>query len=370
MPNIFTLGLNESIDDSANIGTKELYNLVGNNTGNLAFHYGINRLIGFTPRSTPWGSVTEKIDIMGDIGIIPCANQLGSHVDMKGLAQNLQNVKANLVAIGLGAQGGVGLDSMPEIPQGTLEWLEQIVKHAASDKPNITVRGDFTLRVLENYGFGGKAISLGCPSLLINKSKDLGERLEQRYKSQYRKVAIAAGHPAWTSMSALEASLVRIMEDTRGAYIVQHTDESVALSRADFAYVDDEYKNKLRTYLKLNLDDRQFEDWIREYMISFYHIPAWMEYLRRFDFIVGARIHGIMLAMQAGIPGLCIAHDSRIRELCEKCKIPFVMAHDVKNGLTLQDIRGLAEFDGKAFDKNREEIAAQYQEFFSNNGIL
>ncbi|MNN13899.1 Polysaccharide pyruvyl transferase [compost metagenome] len=94
-----------------------------------------------------------------------------------------------------------------------------------------------------------------------------------------------------------------------------------------------------------------------------------MEYLRRFDFVVGARIHGVMLAIQAGVPGLCIAHDSRIRELCEKCKIPFVMADDVKNGITIADLPHLVEFDGKAFDQNRELIAEQYRTFFQNNGL-
>ncbi len=94
-----------------------------------------------------------------------------------------------------------------------------------------------------------------------------------------------------------------------------------------------------------------------------------MEYLRRFDFIVGARIHGVMLAIQAGVPGLCIAHDSRIRELCEKCMIPYVMADDVKEGIQLQDLPHLAEFDGKAFDRNRANIAKEYQTFFANNGL-
>ncbi|MNG34325.1 hypothetical protein D3C84_1207820 [compost metagenome] len=69
------------------------------------------------------------------------------------------------------------------------------------------------------------------------------------------------------------------------------------------------------------------------------------------------------------MPGLCIAHDSRIRELCEKCKIPFVMADTVKQGITLQDLPHLVEFDGKAFDKNRESIAQEYQKFFHNNGV-
>lgn len=369
MRNVFTLGLDESINNSAELNTRELYDLVGQNTGNLAFHYALNRLIGFTPKCTPWHSSAEKINSMGDLGLIPCANNLGSHVDMKDLAQILKDVKPNLAVIGIGAQGPANLDSPPEIPQGSLDWLNQVVEHAVSEKPNITVRGDFTLSVLENHGFSGKAVSLGCPSLLINKSRDLGERLEERYKRPYRKIAIAAGQIHWASMSALEASLVRLMEDTQGSYIVQSTDESIALSRNDFDYTNQDYKTKLKNYLKLNLDDHDFETWIRKYMISFYNIPAWMEYLRKFDFIIGARIHGVMLAIQSGVPGLCIAHDSRIREICEKCQIPFVMASQVKDGITINDIKNITKFDGKSFDKNRETISGKYMEFFVNNKI-
>lgn len=369
MPKIFTLGLKESIDNSSSLQTKDLYNAVGQNSGNLAFHYAINRLLGTVPPTAPWGSDAATIDGMGEIGIIPCANQLGSHTDMTGLALNLHGVNCKLAAIGLGAQSGVDLGTIPEIPQGTLEWIRQVIARAASSAPNIAVRGDFTLQVLEEYGFSGKAVSLGCPSLLINKSSNLGEQLESRYKSTYRKVAIAAGHVNWLEMSRLEASLIRIMEDTEGAYIVQSTDEPLALSRGDFGYVDGSYTDKLRNYLKLNLDDAQFKNWIRKYFISFYNVPAWMEYLRRFDFVIGSRIHGVMLGLQAGVPGLCIAHDSRIREICEKGKIPFVMAHQVQNGITLRDIQNLIDFNGVDFDKNRASIAAQYKAFFSNNGI-
>ncbi|WP_109513435.1 polysaccharide pyruvyl transferase family protein [Pseudomonas ovata] len=369
MAKIFTFGLNESIASSSSIDTKELYNLVGHNTGNLAFHYAINRLIKTVPQSVPWSSKAEKINLMGDIGIMPCANQLGPHMDMAGLANTFKDLKTKILAIGLGAQGGVSHEDIPVLPQGTLSWLDQLVARAPSGKPNITVRGDYTLKVMQHYGFGDKAISLGCPSLLINKSRHLGETLEKRYKANYQKVAVASGHPNWKALSAVEASLVRIMEDTHGMYIVQATDEAVALSRNDFEIVKPAYIEKLKSYLKLNLDDAQFKQWIRQYFISFYNIPAWMEYLKRFDFIVGARIHGVMLALQAGVPGLCIAHDSRIRELCEKSKIPYVMADKIKDGITLNDLKALSEFDGKAFDKNREKIAEQYKIFFAQNGI-
>ena len=44
--------------------------------------------------------------------------------------------------------------------------------------------------------------------------------------------------------------------------------------------------------------------------------------MRKFDFVVGPRFHGVMLAMQAGIPGGVIAHDSRTLELCQTMGIP------------------------------------------------
>jgi len=369
MPSIFTFGLNESVPASHSLGTKELYNQVGHNTGNLAFHYAINRLIGSVPRTASWSSSPEFVNSLGGTGIMPCANQLGPHMNMGGMANVFKQFKANFLAIGLGAQGGVGHNDIPELPEGTLAWLDALVARAASNQPNITVRGDYTLRVLTHYGFGDKAVSLGCPSLLINKSADHGVKLQERYKRKISKVAIAAGHPNWKALSVLEASLVRMMEDTNGMYIVQATDEAVALSRNDFDLVNPEYISKLKDYLKISLNDDQFAQWIRKYFISFYNIPAWMEYLRRFDFIVGARIHGVMLAIQAGVPGLCIAHDSRIRELCEKCMIPYVMANDVKDGITLKDLPHLVEFDGKAFDQNRHKIADQYQKFFADNGV-
>ncbi|MDP9557661.1 UNVERIFIED_ORG: hypothetical protein J2W65_003307 [Pseudomonas parafulva] len=369
MVNLFTFGLNESVAASHSIATKELYNLVGHNTGNLAFHYAINRLIGTVPRAVSWGASPEAINSAGRTGIMPCANQLGPHMNMGGLASVFKQISPNIVAIGLGAQGGADHDDIPILPEGTLAWLDALIARAASIRPNITVRGDYTLRVLDHYGFGDKAISLGCPSLLINKAPDHGTKLQERYKRKIHKVAIAAGHPNWSSLSTLEASLIRMMEDTDGMYIVQATDEAIALSRNDIELVSAEYILKLKSYLKLNIDDTQFTKWVRKYFISFYNIPAWMEYLRRFDFIVGARIHGVMLAIQAGVPGLCIAHDSRIRELCEKSKIPFVMAEDVKDGITLHDLPHLAHFDGKAFDQNRYNIAEKYQDFFRDNGI-
>jgi len=365
---IFIFGLVESIHQSSCLETRDIYSRVGHNSGNLVFHYAINRMIGMTPQSVPWSSKPEEVDAGGNLAIMPCANQLGVHADLGGLAQTFRKLRSNVVAIGLGAQASKNLE-IPVLPQGTLDWLQQLVEKSPSKHPNITLRGDFTKRVMDHYGFGDHAVTLGCPSLFINKSRDLGARLESLYREKPRKVAIAGGHPDWKSLGNMEASLVRIMEDTRGSYIVQATDELLAVSRNDFSNISQDFLSSLKSYLRLNLTEGQFLDWIRAYFISFYDVGAWMEYLRRFDFVVGARIHGVMLGIQAGIPGLCIAHDSRTMELCQKSKIPYVLADEVKDGMVLDDLISLSNFDGKAFDENRRELSAQYVTFFKNNNL-
>ncbi|NRF07620.1 polysaccharide pyruvyl transferase family protein [Agrobacterium pusense] len=368
---MFILGNADSIEDSAFSSSDQIFQRVGHNTGNLAFHYAVTQFLGVRPKTVPWHASASDIDAAGQIGIMPCANQLGTHVDMGGFASKLEGTGASLLAVGLGAQGSSLYTSLEELPKGTVAWLNEIAKRAPSaDSPNITVRGDFTLNVLQKYGFGDRAVSLGCPSLLINPDKSLGEKLQGAYKKTISRVAVAAGHPAWAPLSVVESSLVRIMEDTDDAYIVQATGEALALARNDRSIGGIEtYKQTLRTYLKLNLDDSQFERWIRRYMVAFYNVPAWMEYLKGFDFVVGSRIHGIMLAIQAGVPGLCIAHDSRIRELCEKSRIPYLLASDLPPRFTLMDLLARIEFDGSEFDRNRAAIKEAYKAFFFANGV-
>jgi polysaccharide pyruvyl transferase WcaK-like protein len=94
-----------------------------------------------------------------------------------------------------------------------------------------------------------------------------------------------------------------------------------------------------------------------------------MESLRSADFVVGARIHGVMLGLQAGIPGLCIAHDSRTREMCETMGVPFVMARDLMQGTSLQDLQARYVFDGTVFDKSRKHLAENLNFFLESNDI-
>lgn len=124
-----------------------------------------------------------------------------------------------------------------------------------------------------------------------------------------------------------------------------------------------------RDYICPSMDLVEFTRWSERHCNVFFDIPSWMEHYRRFDLVIGPRIHGVMLALQAGVPGVCIAHDSRTLELCETMMVPYVLASDVAAGITREQLPDLFKFDAAAFDENRQVLAARYFEFLTSNGL-
>jgi hypothetical protein len=63
---------------------------------------------------------------------------------------------------------------------------------------------------------------------------------------------------------------------------------------------------------------------IREDRVRFFLDPySWIASLADYDFSFGTRIHGNIVAVLAGTPGLVLAHDSRTLELAEYHHIPW-----------------------------------------------
>ena len=76
------------------------------------------------------------------------------------------------------------------------------------------------------------------------------------------------------------------------------------LSRGEFGALGPAQFERNKAYVLPDATDEAFKAWCRHYAIGFYDIRAWMDYLRRFDFVTGTRFHGVMLALQAGAPNV------------------------------------------------------------------
>ncbi len=269
--------------------------------------------------------------------------------------------------IGLGAQSNVD-GTIPNVPEGTVNWVREISKRAPEGVPNISTRGAFTKKVLEHYGFEDNVVALGCPSLFINPDPNLGQHIASNTRP-IKRLAVAAGHQSWKHLRHIEASLARIVTATSGSYVGQHALPMMQLTRGEARFMDEADLRACRDYACPEMDLEEFSRWSERHGNLFFDVQAWMEHYRRFDFVIGARIHGVMLALQAGIPGVVVAHDSRTLELCQTMLVPYVLAKDVQSGITRDQLPELFKFDADAFDKNRRMLARRYVEFLEANEV-
>lgn len=366
-PRPFIFGGHPSRDDTAFVATEALYPRT-RNLGNLAFRHAIDLHLGPALPVVGWTEPSARINAGGDVGVVPAANQLGRHGDFGRLAKRFEAVDVPLVMIGLGAQSDVRF-TLPDVPPSTITWLHRVVERAPGIDPNLAVRGEFTRDVLHRYGLADHAAVVGCPSLFINPSQTLGLDIAARVGRRARRVAVVAGHQQWRHLSAIEQSLGRLVSRTNGSYIGQDPLEMVMLTRGEARRLSAQSLQACRDHVCPDMELEDFARWSERHGQAFFDVPAWLEHYRRFDFVVGTRIHGVMLALQAGVPALCIAHDSRTLELCETMRVPHVLARDHPQGLAEDQLWPLFQFDGAEFDANRRRLCARYTAFLEGNGL-
>ncbi|ELD0483392.1 polysaccharide pyruvyl transferase family protein [Escherichia coli] len=366
MNNTFIYGLPTSIDNAPMMGEKELDAAVGGNTGNLAFCYALSRHLGGNIPTKSWleqasGFFNEKYT-----GVLTLANQLGSHADLGYFSDALEKHTAKLVGIGLGAQTSIG--GSVDIPEGTQRWLKTLMNRAPGDGPNIGLRGAFTLSALEKYGLAERATVLGCPTLFLSENPNLGAQIKKNAKKKFNRIAVTAGHYKWKHLSKLEASLANLLTHNHD-YIIQSPMPMITFGRGNDIDINESEIIEIRDYCKPQMELKDFNDWRIDHAVSFFSAPAWMEHLRRFDFVLGVRIHGVMLALQMGIPAICIVHDSRTKELCETMMVPHIEAKNLHEGIDREQLHEIFEFDENQFDENRHMLAKKYVDFLNGNKI-
>ena len=345
-------------------GTAALFEETGGNTGNLAFRYGLashTKNVAFSR----WDAPVAEIRAAGDVLLLPLANQLGSHTDLGDQAERIEAIGLPVVGIGLGAQAP-SHDVAASWTAGTERWLRTLIAHAPSDQPNLGVRGAYTLEQIDRLGLADRVAVTGCPSNFLNMRDDLAPVLAARYDRRPEVVAVAAGIPYIPAMQAVEQQLAQLVTDTGGAYIVQHGLEMLHLARGEFAALGSARLELCRSYIRPELSVAEFTRWCRTHAYAFFHLPSWLEFLRRFDFVVGSRFHGAMLALQVGVPAGVIAHDSRTREMCQTMGVPVRLHTEIDAPLTAENLPSLFAFDPQDFRARRRTLHAAYCQLFAD----
>ena len=362
------LGASPYLHDYYRFDASSLLRATGGNTGNLAFLYAVSEHLG---PSVPFVSIETPINEIrhiADVLILPLANQLGRHTNLIHLAEKLEALALPVVGVGLGAQLK-SMDENIELQPGTKRWLETMARLSPSDQPNIGVRGEFTKCQMGRYGVEHAAAVIGCPSNFINSRDDIASQLALGFSKRPRRIAVTAGIPYIPALATTEQNLAALVSETDGAYIVQHDLEMVQLARREFDRMQPTLLETCRQYICPHLDTAAFLAWCERHARVFGDVQAWMDYLRRFDFVIGTRLHGAMLALQAGVPAACIAHDSRTLELCETMGMPARSFAEIGT-LTQDNLTQVFKFDEMSFRETRRRLLQAYVRIYDSAEVM
>lgn len=357
-----------ALESPADTPLEQAHRLTGN-TGNLAFSVAIQKSL-LNP-GAPAFKVHNKgqAAAQGDMAVLPCANFL-SEEGNEGLRKRGDVISAlgmPVMALGLGAQAPISSDGF-KLHDDARAFVEAIVRNRSGSGPNISVRGEFTRKVMELSGFGADIEVLGCPSLFLNTTPQLGRQIQRRFDAGIARVAVGG----WSKNipAALEARLCQVATATGGVYVVQHPKDLVLYAAGRQDLMDPRMARRVHRVLTPALSPSEAKAWALRHARVFFNLADWTAEMAACDFFVGGRIHGTMLAIQSGIPALCVVHDSRTLELCEMMKLPHVRMADLPEGALTPDVlRRLFRFDPEAFDANRIELGRRTLAFMQRNGL-
>lgn len=230
----------------------------------------------------------------------------------------------------------------------------------AEKSPFVGTRGDYSAEVLNKLGIK-TAIPLGCPSLYLN-GPSLHESL-LRVPDIPKKVAVCYSNYQGSPHSRIEDFLR--LADQAGYHYVEQAFGLVSqalyypgkISGADIHAARNIYKD-LPSLLSLLKKGR---------VRYFTNYKLWKDFLGSMDFVFGARMHGLTPALHAGKPAMFIAHDARVREMCEFFSLPFVAERDLPEKIDIEFF--LSRCDYSETSKRYQAAYGQFVQTLHRHGI-
>ena len=347
--------------DRTKVSDKEFAekNMFSNNIGNIFFLQGVcNSLNAQIIGETSGGG--ENIQAY----LLPVANMFRNSAqnEIDYIRKKLLGADDKKIIIaGCGAQGDLHYTrnfTDEETDTCIAEFCRFILSHSKS----IGVRGEFTKRYLTGLGISPEYIDvIGCPSVRMF-GKKFNTSLRQ-YKPFSRDLKIAVNFTPYHYIDDVAAFIYQTFKNYPKSFAMMQDKVEY-----DLLYEGKEIPDKFRVHALLPTYKDNFV--IRSNRARmFLSVDNWIDCLKTFDFSIGTRIHGNIIAILAGVPAMVIAIDSRTRELAEFHHIPYVLADEI-DGLTSLELlyyKACAGMNDFYFHYNSN--LKIYCDFMTKNGI-
>jgi polysaccharide pyruvyl transferase WcaK-like protein len=361
--NIFLLGATPNIVSSATESSLVKLGRTGGNTGNQIIAHALLSQIEYDELSWQHSIDPRLVRERYDTIVIAAANFLFKSFDFGGMADYIEKADLPVVIVGLGAQSNT-YDPNIQLMPGTERFVRVIAERAIS----IGVRGPYTREVLERRGVHNVTVT-GCPSYYMGRSPAL--TLTKRDFSAVTKISVNASRDVVTH--AFDSSkMARVVRDIYRQAILWDADFIAQSERAEIVLSDGAEEesakalDEIANYLKGVADDAQIRAWAEDHVRVFFDVDQWIRAIRNYDFVLGNRFHGNMIALQHGVPACVVCHDTRTEDMCKFLGMPHVSIVNLDS----IDIEELYErVDCAALAERYKTLFPQYISFLQKNGL-
>lgn len=353
-----TMLLHKIYKENPDMAIKELSSMIGSNTGNLVFHYGLHKLLGGISTTAFFADeLNEKCNGV----LFAAANQVNPHSDLGFLADEVEKLKVPIAVLGLGCQIDDVEQSNVVLKKGTIRFLNAL----ANKTSNLGVRGERTAEILNSLGIRNVEI-VGCPSMTINDNLNIGNTIKEKFDKTFGKVLVSQSHgdydrfPNKKELYDLEKKMISWIGN--GSYVLQspshmikHFFGSENLSDQEKDYFLDIFSQKEKDY-----------EFINKFRI-FGNVPDWMWHIKNHDITIGYRLHSALLSLQSEVPTVLIEIDGRVKELAKTCMIPSLSIEKANQANSLEELVGMTNFNPTQFDQNRKELINIQKKLIKDN---
>ncbi|TDC52540.1 polysaccharide pyruvyl transferase family protein [Micromonospora sp. KC207] len=297
-------------------------NWIGENAGNLVFSHAAHKLLRTATAEVSSSEFrvnpreADEINERYDVFVVPLANAFRRSYAHRLVAMTrlIERLKIPVVVFGVGAQTKV--DGDREYLRPIDDAVKAFVSAVLDRSHTIGVRGEITEGYLRTLGFSAVDV-IGCPSMFLH-----GEHL----RVEKRKYTLTVEDRVALTVSPYVKSMAKVIASHHRRYPNLRYIPQDLKTLGTLLYGDASEDRGRKAAIPIHTSHPLFvEDKVRMFVDPW----TWMQYLSRFDFNFGTRIHGTITALVAGIPGYLFAHDSRTLELARYFDIPHRLMKDV-----------------------------------------
>ena len=324
----------QTIDDT------QKFSKLGSNTGNMLFWHSLKAQLKLDVRSRWYIDHIEKLNLSEYKAFITTdLIWIRQMQDLSYINKVLDVIgDLPLIPISIGLQCNSYLPDFKMHPE-TVKLIQRL-----SERCTMGVRGSYTAEILDKYGIKNFKV-VGCPSMYLGT---VGIDTVGAPTKPINNVSVNF-ETFYSKLSPAKIDFLLYCAEY-GYEFVEQTQVSV-----DGRHIPDEEKL------------RQIEGWLSAKKHCFFDIAQWREYMRKFDFSMGTRFHGNVLALWENVPALFLTCDSRTRELCEHFSLPMLDINAFDSSKPIEHYYETADYE--RFHKQYPQRLREWEEFLEMNGI-